>query len=135
MVQQKQIQLGTMRLRIRYLALLSWLRIPCCLELWCRSQMQLGSGIAMAVAQASGYSSDQTPGLGTSICRGCSPKKTKDKTNKQKNRIRILKQNLQVMAAFTITVTTVSSDDFYNSYTHLLDLHFNEFFPLKFQRI
>ena len=36
--------------------------------LWrCRSQM----------AQASSYSSDWIPSLGTSICRGCGPKKTK----------------------------------------------------------
>ena len=37
MVQQKQIQLGTMRLRVRSLASLSGLRIQRCCELWCRS--------------------------------------------------------------------------------------------------
>ena len=46
--QQKRIQLGTMRLRVRFLALLSGLRIWCCPELWCRSQMQLGSCVAVA---------------------------------------------------------------------------------------
>ena len=48
--QGKQIQLGTMRLQVRSLALLTGLRIWCCRKLWGRSQMQLGSGIAMAVA-------------------------------------------------------------------------------------
>ena len=42
-------------------------------------QTQLGSGVAMAVAQASDYSSDLTPSLGTSICHGGGPKKIKKK--------------------------------------------------------
>ena len=48
-VQWKRIQLGTMRLRVPSLALLSGLRIQHRLELWCRSQMQLGSWVAVAV--------------------------------------------------------------------------------------
>ena len=43
------IQIGTMRLRVRSLASLHGLRIQRCLELWCRLQMRLGSGIAMAL--------------------------------------------------------------------------------------
>ena len=50
MVQWKRIQLGTMRLRVRSPALLSGLRIWHCHELWCRSQMLLGSRIAVALA-------------------------------------------------------------------------------------
>ena len=48
-----------------------------CHELWCRSQIRLGSCIAVAgpVVQASGCSSNLTPSLGTSICHRCSPKK------------------------------------------------------------
>ena len=42
------------------LALLSGLRIQRCHRLWCRSQMLLGSCIAVAVAQASGCSSNST---------------------------------------------------------------------------
>ena len=80
------IQLGTMRLRVQSLALLSGLRIWCCCELWCRSQARFGSGVAVAVAQAGGYSSDETPSLGTSICRGSSPRKGK-KTKKKKKKI------------------------------------------------
>ena len=48
-------------------------------ELWCKSQMQLQSGIAVAVAQAGSYSSNSTPNLETSICHRCGPKKTKKK--------------------------------------------------------
>ena len=57
------------------LALLSGLKIWCCHELWCMSQMQLGSGVAVAVVQASGQNSDLTASLGTSMCHGRGPKK------------------------------------------------------------
>ena len=49
-LQQKRIQLGTMRLWVRTLASLSGLGIWCCYELWCRLQMWLGSCVAVAVA-------------------------------------------------------------------------------------
>ena len=68
-----------MRMQVRSLASLSGLRIWHCLELWCRSKMQFGSHVAVVVVQAGSYSSDSTPGLGTSICHGCGPKKTKKK--------------------------------------------------------
>ena len=63
-----------MRMRIPSLALLSGLRIQSCHELWCGSQMRLGSRVAMAVAVASSYSSDLTLSLGTSIYCTCGPK-------------------------------------------------------------
>ena len=74
-----------MRTQVQSLALHSGLRIQHCRELWCRSQVQLGSGVAVTVTKAGGYSSDSTPSLGTFICRGCSPKKTK--RQQQKNTI------------------------------------------------
>ena len=76
MAQRKRIQLETMRSQVQSLALLSGLRILHCHELWCRSQMRLRSHIAVALAQAISYSSNSTPGLGTSICygRGCRKK-------------------------------------------------------------
>ena len=55
-------------MQVQPLASRSGLRIRSCCELWCRSQMQLGSGIALAVAWDNGYSSDSTPSLGTFIC-------------------------------------------------------------------
>ena len=59
--QQKQIWPGTMSLWVRSLASISGLRIlPRC-ELWRGMQMSLRSGVAVAMAQASSYSSDWTP--------------------------------------------------------------------------
>ena len=49
MVQPKRIQLGTMRLPVRSLALLNGLRIRRCGKLWRRSQTQLRFRVAMAV--------------------------------------------------------------------------------------
>ena len=51
MAQWLTIRLGTMRLWVRSLALLNGLRIQRCRELWCRSQTQLGSGVAVALAR------------------------------------------------------------------------------------
>ena len=58
-------------------------RIQHCHELWCRSQTQLGSGIVVAVVQASGYSSDSNPSLGAYICVRCGPKRQKKKKDIQ----------------------------------------------------
>ena len=80
--QQKQIQLASMRSQVQSLVSLSGLRIQHCCELWCRSQTWLRSGVTIAVVQASGYSSDSTPSLGTYICCGCSLRKTKDQKKK-----------------------------------------------------
>ena len=70
-----------MRSQVQSLAPLSGLRIKYCHELQCRSQMQLRSGVTVAVA--SSYSSDSTPSLGE-----CSPKKQKIKNTKKKRRRR-----------------------------------------------
>ena len=65
-------------------ALLGGLRIRCCLGLWCRLQTRLRSRVAVALPQAGDYSSNWTPGLGTSICRwsGTRKKKAKRQINK-----------------------------------------------------
>ena len=47
--QWKQIQLVSMRMWLPSLTSLRGLRIWRCSELWCRSQMQLGPGVAVAV--------------------------------------------------------------------------------------
>ena len=78
MVQWKWIWLGTMKLQVRSLVLLSGLRIWRFGELWRRSQTRLGS--CVAVVKASSYSSDSTPSLETSIRRGCSSKKQQQKS-------------------------------------------------------
>ena len=66
-----------MRTQVRSLALLGALRFWRCQELWCGLQTWLGSDVAVAVV--SGYSSDSTPSLGTSMCHRCGPKKKKKK--------------------------------------------------------
>ena len=68
-----------MRMWVQSLASLIGLRIWHCQELCCRSQEQrlFGSGIAVTVVWAGSYTSNLTPGLGTSICHWYSPKKTK----------------------------------------------------------
>ena len=48
-VEQKHIQLVSMRRPVQSLASVSGLRIWCCLELWCRSQTWLRSLIAVVV--------------------------------------------------------------------------------------
>ena len=60
-----------MRTWVQSLALLSGLRIWRCLELWCRSQTQLGSCIAVAGS----CSASSTPGLGTSRFGGGSKRR------------------------------------------------------------
>ena len=75
-----------MRMRVPSLALLSGLRIGCCLELWHRAQKRLGSCVAVAVAVAGSYSSDSAPSLGTPMFHGCGPKKKKEKKKKKKKR-------------------------------------------------
>ena len=64
-----------MKMWVPSLGLHCGLRIWRCCELWCRSQIQLGPGVTVAVVQAGGCSSYLTPSWGTSICRGFDPKK------------------------------------------------------------
>ena len=75
-----------MRLQVQSLPLLSGLRIWRCRELWCRLQTRLGSHVAVALAEASGYSSDSTPSLGTSTCHRCHPEKEKGQNPYQKTK-------------------------------------------------
>ena len=48
--------------------------------------MMLGSGIAVAVAVAGGYSFDSTPSLGLPYAMGTALKKTKKKKKRKKER-------------------------------------------------
>ena len=73
-------------MRVRSLASLSGLRIRRCREPWCGSQTWLGFRVALALVQARGCSSDSTPSLGTSMCRGGAALKKKEKEKKKKNK-------------------------------------------------
>ena len=66
--QWKWICRASMRTQVQHLASLRGLRIRHCHELWCKLQMRLGSGVAVAVLEAGSWSSDSTPSLGTSMC-------------------------------------------------------------------
>ena len=55
----------------------SRIRIRGCPELCCRSQMQLGSHIALAMAEACSCTSDMTSSLGTSTGSTCVPQRRK----------------------------------------------------------
>ena len=90
MAQWQRSQLTFVRMQVRSLASLSgqWVKhlMRRCRELWCSGQMRLGSGVIVAVMQAGSCSSDLTPRLGTSICRGCGPKKSKKKEREREKR-------------------------------------------------
>ena len=74
---------------VRSLASLSGLRIWCCCELRCRSQMWLVSCVAVAVAVTGSCSSYWTLSLGTSsICYKRGPKKQKKKHHCRKEELR-----------------------------------------------
>ena len=91
MAQWEQIQLGTMRWQVRFLTLLSGLRIRRCRELWYGLQTWLGSRVAVALAKASSCSSDLTPSLGTSICCGCGPRKDRKRKEKKRDEMKGLR--------------------------------------------
>ena len=66
--------------------LLGRMRVRRCPELWPRSQMRLGSRVAVAVVWASSWSSSSAPSLGTATCCRRGPKKGKnEKTHNNNN--------------------------------------------------
>ena len=64
--------------------LAQWVKDQAFQQLWCRLQTWLESGVAVALAEASSYISDQTPSPGTSICCGYGPKKKRKKKKRKK---------------------------------------------------
>ena len=91
-------RLVSIRMQVQSLAFLSGLKIGLCLKLWSRLQIWLRSGISVAMAVVRTCCSDSTPSLGTSICHGCSSKKTK--TNKQTNKTHYLFIPTQISSLF-----------------------------------
>ena len=76
-----------MRTQVQSLASLNELRIWHCWELWCKSQTWLKSGIA--VAEASGYSSNSTPSLRTSVCVCVALKRQREREREKERKERI----------------------------------------------
>ena len=100
----------SMKIRVWSLALLSGLKTQRCCELWCRSQMQLGSGIAMAMAVSGNCSSDSIPCLVTFKCHGCGHKKKKKKDWKWKDEGKINHANRNEKRVW-VTVSTLDKTD------------------------
>ena len=68
-----------MKFRVLSMASLSGLRILHCCELWCSSQMQLRSGVVVAVVQTGGYSANWTPSWEPPYAAGVALKRPKKK--------------------------------------------------------
>ena len=89
-------QLVSVRMHVQYLASLNGLRILHFHELWCWSQMQLRSHVAVAVVEAGSCSSNSTPSLGTSICCRCGQRRKEGRKEKsQVNNIRSYLKELE----------------------------------------
>ena len=89
-------------MKVQSLVILSGLRILSCCKLQYRSQMWLGSGVAVAVVWAGSCNSDLSPSLGTSICHRCSPKKMQ----KRKKVSNIFFSLLSYLLILTSTIET-----------------------------
>ena len=86
MAQRFKNQLVSIRMLDQCLTSQSGLRIQCCCEPWCRSQMQLRSCVAVAVVYDGSCSSNFTPRLGTSIKSKKRKKRRKEKETERKKR-------------------------------------------------
>ena len=73
-----------MRLWVRSLPLLSGLRIQCCHKLWCRSQMRLGSRVAVALAWAGATAPIRPLAWEPPYTAGAVPQKAKRQKKKKK---------------------------------------------------
>ena len=89
MAQRKWIWLASMRMQVRSLASLSGLKICCCCKLWCRSQIQLQSGVALAVAQASSCGSNSASAWEPPYAVGETLKRPKEKKDHNGHRSRL----------------------------------------------
>ena len=85
----KQLYLGVpvvAEMQVQSLASLSGLRIQHCHNLWCRSEVQLGSAVAVSVAQAGSCSSNSTPTWNLPYAVGMALKRK----NKQKTQLYLM---------------------------------------------
>ena len=90
-------ELVSVRMSVQSLALLSGLRIQCCHKLRHSLQMQLRSGVAVAMVQASSCSFDATPSPGNSICCRYSSKNNNNNNKKRMTTTDPSTQNIFVL--------------------------------------
>ena len=121
-----------MRRQVWSVALFSGLRIQCCHELWCRSQMGLGSHVAVGVACS--YSSDLTPSLGTSTCRRYGPKETKKKKKILPMPFSLLPEAIGKKISLMLWIYWEWSLDYYYFYFFFMskDSYYNVFIKISF---
>ena len=86
MAQPLATWLASVRMRVRFLASLSGLRIRHCCEFWWSSQMRLRSWVAVAQVQAGGYNTDWTQKPGSTIWGENGPKKKKKRKKERKKK-------------------------------------------------
>ena len=108
--QGKPIWLGTMKLRVRFLASLSGLQIWCC----------CGCGVSLS------YKSDSAPSLGTSLCHRYSPEKKKRTERKEKRKITRYVYKLPITLLKYIFVTFL--------FAYPLSLHIMKYYKNTFYR-
>ena len=81
--------------------LTQWLRIQCCCELWYRSQTQLVSHVAVALAQACSYSSDSILAWELPYAMG---EALKDKKRKKRKKKETISRSIHVAANGNISL-------------------------------
>ena len=69
--------------------------------------MRLGSRVAVALAEAGGYSSDSTPRLGTSICCGSGPRNSNNNNDKKTKDKKKENSDINWVTSFSLTVWRV----------------------------
>ena len=74
-------------------------RDPALHELWCRSQMRLGSHVAVAPGTPR---PNKTPSLGTPLCQGYGQRRNKKKKKKKKKKVYEVSQQLFLDASTKI---------------------------------
>ena len=93
--------------------LAQWVKDLGCHELWCRLQTRLGSHITVVLVQASGYSFNSTPSLGTSACSESGTRKGQKK--KKISKIAGYKINIQKLVAFLYTGNEILEKEYKNT--------------------
>ena len=119
-----------MRLRVRSLASLSGLRIQCCLELWCGSQMRLGSPALLWLWHRLVATAPMGPlAWELPYATGMALEKTKKKKKKKEK-----KSFIEVLLIYDVPIVSAVQQS--NSVTYIHTLFFFRFFShIDYHRI
>ena len=114
-VRQKGIWLGTMRLCVQSLALLSGLKIQCCHDLWGSLQMWLGSGVAVALGSLAAEAPIRHLAWEPPYAAGVTLKRTKKDKKKQQQQQQKKKVMRQGLSDVVLNTTYFKWVSFYSS--------------------